>query len=80
MIEIKPDVTIDCKGLNCPMPVLNMKKAVDKMEVGQILRMEATDQGSVNDVQAWAKRTGNEILESKQEGKIFIFYIKKNKE
>ena len=75
--EIKADVTIDCKGLNCPMPILNMKKAVDKMEVGQILRMEATDQGSVNDVQAWAKRTGNEVLESKQEGKIFIFYIKK---
>lgn len=77
MIEIKPDLTLDCKGMNCPMPVINTKKTVDKMVAGQILRMEATDKGSWNDIQAWAKRTGNEIVEMKQDGGVYIFYIKK---
>jgi tRNA 2-thiouridine synthesizing protein A len=71
------DKIVDCKGLNCPMPVIKTKKAIEEIEPGQILRVEATDKGSLNDMPAFAKRTGNEIVESSEENGVFIFYIKK---
>lgn len=71
------DKVVDCKGLNCPMPVIKTKKAIEEMESGQILKMEATDKGALNDMPAFAKRTGNEIVESSEENGVFIFYIKK---
>lgn len=79
MVEIKADSFIDCKGLNCPMPILKVKKAVDSLEIGQILKVEATDPGTKADIPAWAKRTGNEILLMTEEGGILIFYLKKMK-
>ncbi|MDP6134454.1 MAG: sulfurtransferase TusA family protein [Candidatus Marinimicrobia bacterium] len=77
MIDIAFDQELDCKGLNCPLPILKTKKQVDTMGVGQVLKMEATDPGSVNDVNAWTRRTGNELLTHSEEGGIYIFYIKK---
>ncbi len=71
------DYVIDCKGLNCPMPVIKTKKAIDEMEPGQVLKVEASDKGALNDMPAFAKRTGNEIVESSEENGVFIFYIKK---
>ncbi len=71
------DKVIDCKGLNCPMPVIKTKKAIEEIESGQILRIEATDKGSLNDMPAFARRTGNEIVESSEKDGVFIFYIKK---
>jgi len=63
MSDIKPDVTLDCKGLNCHMPLIKTKKALDSMEIGQILFVEATDVGTKADIPALLKRTGNELLE-----------------
>ena len=71
------DNVIDCKGLSCPMPVIKTKKALNEMESGQVLKVEATDKGALNDMPAFAKRTGNEIVESSEENGVFIFYIKK---
>ncbi|MBI4844378.1 MAG: sulfurtransferase TusA family protein [Nitrospirae bacterium] len=74
---MEADKTIDAKGLNCPMPIIRIKKALSEMQPGQILRMEATDKGSKSDVAAFASRTGNELLEVKEEGGTFIFFLKK---
>ncbi len=71
------DNVIDCKGLSCPMPVIKTKKALNEMEPGQILKVEATDKGALNDMPAFANRTGNEIVESSEENGVFIFYLKK---
>ena len=56
------DQVLDCSGLNCPLPVLKTKKAVDALTAGQTLKMISTDPGSQNDINAWCKRTGNELL------------------
>ncbi len=79
MVDIKADVTLDAKGLSCPMPVLKTKKAIDGMQVGQVLLVEATDPGSKADIPALLKRTGHELVGSKEEGNVFYFYIKKTK-
>ena len=71
------DNELDCKGLNCPMPVIKTKKALNEMESGQVLKVEATDKGALNDMPAFAKRTGNEIVESSEENGVFILYFKK---
>ena len=71
------DKTIDCKGLNCPLPVLQTKKAMDTLNPGQVLEMLSTDPGSKNDISAWANRTGNELLETVEDGGTFKFYLKK---
>lgn len=71
------DETLDCSGLSCPMPILKTKKAVDKMESGKVLKMIATDPGSLADIQAWTSKTGNELLGHEEDGGTFTFYIKK---
>lgn len=76
-MDIKPDQVLDCSGLSCPMPVIKTKKAIDKMEPGQILEMISTDKGSVPDMEAWTGRTGNELLGHMEEDGKFIFFIKK---
>lgn len=75
--EIKADKVLDAKGQFCPMPILNTKKTMQTMEVGQILQVIGTDPGTERDLPAWCKRTGNELLKvDKIEGEIH-FYIKK---
>lgn len=71
------DKVVDCRGLSCPIPVIKVKKAIEEMQSGQVLRLEATDKASINDMPAFARRTGNEIVESMEENGIYIFYIKK---
>ncbi len=78
-MSINSDQTLDCSGLACPMPILKTKKAVDSMQIGQVLKMIATDPGSTSDMDAWTKKTGHELVGSEQEGGKFIFYIKKTK-
>ncbi len=73
------DQTLDCSGMSCPMPILKTKKAVDTLQTGQVLQMIATDPGSIPDVEAWAKKTGNEVLSSEEKDGKFIFFIKKTK-
>lgn len=72
------DQELDASGLNCPLPILRAKKALNGMQSGQILRVIATDPGSVKDFEAFAKQTGNELLESAEEGGKFLFRIKKS--
>ena len=67
----------DASGLNWPLPILRAKKAINKLESGQVLRIIATDPGSVKDFEAFCKQTGNELLETGQEGEKFTFLIKK---
>lgn len=68
---------LDAKGLNCPLPILRCKKAMNGMESGEVLRIIATDPGSVKDFEAFCKQTGNELLESTEDNGEFIFFIKK---
>lgn len=73
------DVTkdLDTSGLNCPMPILRAKKALKELQAGDILRITATDPGSVKDFESFAKQTGNELLESTTEGESFIYRLRK---
>ena len=71
------DEELDASGLNCPLPILRAKKALAGMEAGKILHIIATDPGSVKDFEAFARQTGNELMESKEEGGKFLFLIKK---
>jgi len=68
---------LDCRGMNCPLPILKTKKAIDGLKSGEVLKMTATDPGSINDMDAWAKRTGNEIIEREQKGNEFVYYVKR---
>lgn len=67
----------DASGLRCPMPILQTKKQVQSIEVGQILKVIATDIGTKKDFPAWAERTGNEIIELVEEEGKLIWYIKR---
>ena len=70
-------VTLDCTGLNCPLPILRLSKAVNQMKAGERLEMIATDPGSVKDVQAWSKQTGNTLVESHQDSEKYKFIVEK---
>ena len=72
------DLELDATGLNCPLPILRAKKSLNSLESGQVLSIIATDPGSVKDFEAFAKQTGNELLESREEGGKFFFRIRKN--
>jgi tRNA 2-thiouridine synthesizing protein A len=72
------DQELDASGLNCPLPILRAKKTLNGMETGQVLHVIATDPGSVKDFDAFAKQTGNELMESKEDGGKFHFLIKKS--
>jgi tRNA 2-thiouridine synthesizing protein A len=71
------DRELDTRGLNCPLPILKAKKALAEMNSGQTLKVVATDSGSVRDFVAFAKQTGNELLEQSTEGKDYIHVLKR---
>jgi len=71
------DQELDASGLNCPLPILRAKKSLSSLESGQVLRIVATDPGSVKDFEAFAKQTGNELLESNEDDGKFNFLVKK---
>ena len=71
------DQELDTRGLNCPLPILKAKKALSGMESGQVLRVTATDSGSVRDFQAFARQTGNELLEQQTAGADFIHVMRR---
>ena len=71
------DQELDARGLNCPLPILRSKKALTNMSSGQVLRVLSTDPGSVKDFSAFAKQTGNELLDSIEKDKVFEFYLKR---
>jgi len=71
------DQELDARGLNCPLPILRAKKALNGMGSGQTLKIIATDPGSVKDFQAFAKQTGNPLLESSEANGEYVFVLKK---
>ena len=71
------DKELDARGLNCPLPILRAKKALTDMTSGQVLKILATDPGSVKDFQAFAKQTGNDLLSSETANDEFIFFMKR---
>lgn len=71
------DLEVDARGLACPLPILRTKKALATLNSGQVLRIVATDPGSVKDFQAFARQTGNELLEHAQKDKEFEFFMKR---
>lgn len=71
------DKEYDASGLSCPLPIVKTKKALSDMGSGQVLKVLATDPGSVCDMSAFAEQTGNALLEQGEEGGKFVFYLKK---
>ncbi len=71
------DSELDARGLSCPLPILRTKKSLSSMAPGQVLKVIATDHGSIKDMEAFSKQTGNELLSSAVENGEYIFYIKR---
>ena len=76
-MSLNIDKELDTRGLNCPLPILKAKKALNDMLSGQLLRVVATDGGSVRDFQAFARQTGNELVEQQTEGAEFIHILRR---
>jgi tRNA 2-thiouridine synthesizing protein A len=68
---------LDARGLSCPLPILKTKKALNDLASGQVLKIVATDPGSVKDMQAFSNQTGHPLLASTEENKAFVFYMRK---
>ena len=79
MTDFTPDQTLDAKGLKCPMPVVKTSKIIKDVPMGGVLEVLATDPGSMADITAWAKSTGNELLKAAKDGDVFRFYIRRVK-
>ncbi|QHW29575.1 sulfurtransferase TusA family protein [Paenibacillus rhizovicinus] len=71
------DKVLDAKGMACPLPIVRTKKSIDGLQSGQVLEVHATDKGAKNDLAAWAKSTGHELLSATEENGVYKFWIKK---
>lgn len=69
---------LDASGLNCPLPILRCKKAMNGMQTSEVIKVVATDPGAVKDFEAYCKQTGHELVSSSEEAGKFVFFIKKN--
>ena len=78
MESLKTDFLLDAKGLACPMPIVKTKKAMNNLESGQVLEVQATDKGSKADIQAWAKSSGHQYLGTIEEGEVLKHYLRKS--
>jgi TusA-related sulfurtransferase len=76
-IKMKTDIVMDTKGMACPMPIVKAKKALDGLESGQVMEVQSTDKGSINDFQAWVKQTKHELLKHEEDNGIYKFFVKK---
>ncbi|PKH10709.1 sulfurtransferase TusA family protein [Planomicrobium sp. MB-3u-38] len=74
---IQTDKLLDAKGLACPMPIVRTKKAMTELEPGQVIEVQATDKGSLADIKAWAKSSGNQYLGTFEEGDVLKHYLRK---
>jgi tRNA 2-thiouridine synthesizing protein A len=75
--EVKEDKLVDASGLSCPMPVVKAAKEMRGLQPGQVLKIVATDRGSLADIPAWAEDTGNELLDTQSEGGRYVFLVRK---
>ena len=71
------DKELDAKGLSCPLPILRAKKALAELTTGQVLKIVATDPGSIRDFRAFAKQTGNELLAQEEVDELFVHFLKR---
>lgn len=78
MENVKANGTLDAKGLACPMPIVKTKKAMNVLEAGQVLEVQATDKGSKADIKAWAESTGHQYLGTLEEGEVLKHYLRKS--
>ena len=76
-MEIQVDKEVDARGLNCPLPILRAKKALAELASGQLLKVVSTDTGSMRDFQAFAKQTGNELVEQQTVGDEYIHVLRR---
>lgn len=77
-MAIKADVQLDAKGLACPMPIVKTKKAMNDVNDGQILEVQATDKGSIADLKAWSESVGHQYIGTKEEDGVLLHYIRKS--
>lgn len=77
MSDLQVAKTLDTSGLSCPMPVVKTKKAMKDLEIGEILEMISTDPGSIPDMEAWARQTKHDLVETYDEGNSYRFIIRK---
>lgn len=73
---MKIDVNLDCRGMVCPQPIVELARQKRKMQPGQILELWADDEGAKRDVPAWCEQTGNEFLSSEEEATFMKYFIK----
>lgn len=78
MSLIKVDLLVDAKGLACPMPIVRTKKAMNEIEKGHVIEVQATDKGSKADIQAWAKSSGHQYLGTLEDGGVLKHYLRKS--
>lgn len=78
MENLKANITLDARGLACPMPIVKTKKAMTGLEAGQVLEVQATDKGSKADIKAWAESTGHQYLGTLEEGDVLKHYLRKS--
>jgi len=71
------DIFVDAKGLACPMPIVKAKQAIDSLKPGQTMELHTTDKGSMNDFQAWVRRTNHELIEAKEDNGVYKFIVRK---
>lgn len=71
------DKELDARGLSCPLPILKTKKALSELASGQVLKVTATDVGSLKDMAAFAEQTGNPLLSQTEENKTYVFFMQK---
>jgi TusA-related sulfurtransferase len=76
-MDTKEDKLLDARGLLCPMPVVKASKEMKSLEPGQVLKILATDRGSIADMPAWAEDTGNELLDWHEENGVLVFVVRK---
>ncbi|WP_019155567.1 sulfurtransferase TusA family protein [Robertmurraya massiliosenegalensis] len=76
-MSVQSTKVLDCKGLACPMPIVRTKKEMDTLELGDVLEIHATDKGAKNDLTAWAKSGGHELIKDEEENGVLKFWIKK---
>ena len=77
MTTVNHDKELDARGLSCPLPILKTKKALSDLASGQVLKVVSTDPGSIKDMQAFANQTGNPLVSQAEQGKEYVFFLRK---
>jgi tRNA 2-thiouridine synthesizing protein A len=77
-LQVNFDKELDARGLACPLPIVKTNKTISQMTSGQVLRVMATDTGSVADMKAYSEQTGHQLLSSSQENGVYVFYLKRS--